>query len=332
MVKALWLKLSILFVTCASAAWADNVDTYAGLEFFGSTRINRAALERLINLRSDANAQRIEAAAARLQNHFEHDHVSANIEVVSVGADQLALVVDVPDPLSSIVTRRLNRPHRVRVTSEKPFLILADLHSRLDQLEQDGRPAREEWRDGYKFYSDEAANQMIEAIQQFLPSMRNELLDTVDCDPDPVRRAQSIELLEWAAEPNDTAMNMLAAFDDVDLHVRAECAKYFYARLDQLAEDFPYDALVQGLSRMLSRPTHQDRSKSLYCLLKLCQLHTQVVPLAKSLCERKVGDLSKQSILPTIKQPADKLLAIFATAPRYATPQDQPNQNQDSSF
>jgi hypothetical protein len=332
MVKALRLRLSILLVICSNAAWADNVGSYAGIEFLGSSRISRADLERLVNLKSDANSQRVNAAALRLQKHFEHEHLRASIEVVSVAADQLALVVDVPDPLSSIVTRRLNSPHHVRLTSEKPFLLLADLHSRLDQLEQEGRPAQEEWRDSYKFYSDEAANQTIEAIQKFLPTMRKELLETVDCDPDPIRRAQSIELLEWGPEPNDTAMNMLAAIDDVDLRVRVECAKYFYARLGLFADDFPYDALVEGLARMLSRPTHQDRSKSLYCLLKLCQVHKEVVPLAKSLCERRAGELSKQSILPTIKQPAETLLSIFATAQRYATPESKPDQTQDSSF
>lgn len=328
MIKALWVGISILFVICSCSVWAESSGSYVGLEFFGSTRVNRAELERMINLNSDANPQRINAAAERLHKHFEHNHLTANIEVVSAGAEQLALVVDVPDPLSSVVARRLNSPHHVRLSSEKPFLILDNLHNRLDQLDQEGRPAREEWRDGYKFYSDEAANQMVEAIQQFLPSMRKELLETVDSDPDPLRRAQSIELLEWAPEPNDTAADMLSAFDDVDLRVRVECAKFFYARLDLLSEDFPYEGLVQGLSRMLSRPSHQDRSKSLYCLLKLCLQHKEVLPLAKSLCERKVDEFAKQSILPTIKQPAEKLLALFSGSQRYASPQKEEKESQ----
>src|SRR5579883_1955772 len=109
MIKALRVGVPIILVFCLRAAWAEPVDSsYVGLEFFGSTRVNRAELERMINLKSDANPQRVNAAAERLHKYFEHTHVTANIEVVSAGAEQLALVVDVPDPLSSIVTRRLN--------------------------------------------------------------------------------------------------------------------------------------------------------------------------------------------------------------------------------
>src|SRR6516162_2483454 len=197
MEKVVRLTLCSLFFLALSSAWAETSDTYVGLEFFGSTRIDRQQLEKLINLKSNASAERVTAAQARLEKYFEHAHQKANIQVASVGANQLALVVDVPDPLSSVVTRRLNSPHHVRLASEAPLVLLANIHNRLSKLEQEGRPAQEQWREGFKFYSDEPVNQMIEEIQKFLPSMRSELLQVVDSDPDPLRRVQAIELFEW---------------------------------------------------------------------------------------------------------------------------------------
>jgi hypothetical protein len=332
MEKVFRMALCSILYLAASGAWAETTDTYVGLEFFGSTRIDRQQLEKLISLKGDASAARVSAAQARLEKYFERAHLKANIQVVSAGADELALVVDVPDPLSSVVTRRLNSPHHVRLASEMPLVLLTEIHNRLNQLEQEGRPAREQWREGYKFYSDEPVNQMIGEIQKFLPSVRLELLQMVDSDPDPLRRAQAIELLEWGPEPSDTASSMLAALDDADRQVRSECAKYLYARLNLLADDFPFDALTEGLARMLDRPAHQDRSNALHCLVKFCPLHKDVVPLAKSLSERRVAQLAKESILPTIKQPAETLLTLYAASARFASPQGKEPQSTDSGL
>jgi hypothetical protein len=263
-------------------------------------------------LHGNSSISRVAAQAERLKKYLERNKVAANVQVVSAGNNQIALVVDVKDPSLRLVTRRLNSPHRVFVSSEKPFLLLAELNNRLASLKAEGRPAREEWHDGYKYYSDEPVNQMIGEIQTFVPSMRGQLLEVADSEPDPARRLDAIELLGWCSETEDTALNLLPALDDADGRVRAECARYLYARLASLPDHFPFDGLLQGLARMLDRPSHQDRSNSLYCLLKLCQLKEDVLPMAKSLCQRRVTELSQESILPSIKDKAQTLAVIFA--------------------
>lgn len=314
MKKLLCIWLTFLIV-CATGAWSappESNPSYIGIELLNSNGVQRQELERLVNLKSDAGAARVAAAKTRLDKFFERSHIAANVEVVLAGNNQIALVVDVSDPLSSMMTRRLNSPHKVHIGSEKPFLILAEMHARLDRLKEEGRPAREEWREGYKFYSDEPVNQMIEEIQKFLPSLRKDLLEAVDCDPDPLRRTEAIELLEWCTvKTDDTSVNLLEALDDANLQVRMECARYFYSHINTLPPDFPYDALIEGLARMLDRPTYQDRSNALHCLLKLCQLKGDVVPLVKKQSEASLMHLSQQSILPTIKDRAARILQSF---------------------
>jgi hypothetical protein len=328
---SLGLALSLVS-TCSLALARDQPESYAGLELFAGNQVNRTAVERLINLKGDASAQRVAAAQTRLQKYFERSHQVANVQIVSVGEDQLALVIDLPDPLSSVVTRRLDSPRHVRLTSEKPFLLLGSIHDRLALLEQEGRPAREEWREGLRFYSDEPVNQMIEEIQKFLPSMTAELLTVVNSDPDPLKRAQAIELLAWGSEANDTAKKLLMALDDADLRVRSECTKYLYARLNLFNDNFPFPALLEGLAHMLERPSHQDRSKALFCLLKLYQLHPDLVPTGKSLTEERVAQISKESILPSIKDLAAKIQVIFAGAPSVSDSQSKGSPSEDSGL
>jgi hypothetical protein len=286
--------------------------TFLGVEVVGSRRFTRQEVEGLVNLKANASQERVAAAVKKLQQFFDSKHVWANVQLVAQPENRLAIVVDLTDAGGEPISRRLIGSHHVHTASEKPFILLGQLKERLEVLNTEGRPAREIWRDGLLFYSDEPANQMIEEMQKFLPAMKQELLDVVNSDPDAHRRTQSIELLSWYPGENDVPKSLLSALSDVDANVRLAGTRYLYPRLNSLGDDFPYDELLQGLASMLERPSHQDRSKSLYCLLKVCRARPETIPTAKNLCEKAVDALLHASILPSVKETSGQLEALFS--------------------
>jgi hypothetical protein len=142
--------------------------------------------------------------------------------------------------------------------------------------------------------------------------MREELLAVVESDPDATRRRKAIELLGWSGEVPYTANRLTDAFDDSDPKVRVAAIRYVFPRLSLLPEDYPYIRLVQAASRELNRPSHQDRSKALYVLLWLSKKNVLFVRDIKELDEARLKQLASDSILPTVKVPAQQLLAIIA--------------------
>ena len=120
----------------------------------------------------------------------------------------------------------------------------------------------------------------------------------------------------------------MPALDDADPEVRAEVARWMFSRLDTLPDNFPFDELAEAFSRELTRPSHQDRSKALYCLLAICGQHADLIPAIQEFNEERVKKLADTSVIPTIKDPAAKLLAVFSHAPEIrrqmaAPPADQ---------
>ncbi|MBI4534290.1 MAG: hypothetical protein HY711_10140, partial [Candidatus Melainabacteria bacterium] len=123
------------------------------------------------------------------------------------------------------------------------------------------------------------------------------------------------ELLNWAGATPDTSTQLIPALDDADHNVRASVARYLFPRLETLPDDFPFQDLLEALSRQLNRPSHQDRSKALYCLLALCKQHPDLTRAAKVFDEDRVKQLAQESTIPAIKEPAVELSRLFAKTP-----------------
>jgi hypothetical protein len=147
-----------------------------------------------------------------------------------------------------------------------------------------------------------------------VPTVEPELIAIIDSDPDPIRRANSVELLNWADDTTPCTTYLIGVIDDADSSVRIQADKYIYPRLNLLPETFPADKLAYAWSHQLIRPTHEDRSKALYCLTALIQKFPEATPLVKSLCLDKVNKLAADSIIDTINKPAADLASILNRA------------------
>ncbi len=311
--KRIFLALILIASLPRGVFAAEAGDVYKGLEYFGSSQLTTMELEKILALKPGANLAAIQKALDRLDKTLEGRHIPNNLEMVAGEPGSVFICVDILDSSNDTVpTRKLKNPRHVLVRSEKPFIVLDELAKRLEKLTDEGRTWSESYRDGAKVYSDEPANQCVAEIERFSPDMREELLAVVESDPDATRRKKAVELLGWSGNVPYTTNRLTDAFDDSDPKVRVAAIRYVFPRLSLLPEEYPYIRLIQAASRELNRPSHQDRSKALYVLLWLAKKNILFVRDIKELDEKRLKQLASDSVLPTVKVPAQQLLAIIA--------------------
>lgn len=321
------------FVLYANPAGAKDNSAYhyAGVEFYGSSQITRLELEKYLGLKSGASLGSVDLAVQRLSKKLDERHLGSSVKVISAPPDKVYVAVDISDSTTAATTpiRRLRYPGHIQVNSEKPFVLLSNIETRLEKLSDEGRTWSEVLKDGVKYYTDEPCNELVDQLLKQVPNMQEELLAVVDSDTDPNRRRQAVELLQWTPNATLVCARLIPALDDADADVRTTVARYMFSRLELLPEDFPYSTLVESFSRQLHRASHQDRTKSLFCLLALCGQHPQLIDSIKALNEERVKQLAANSVIPSIKEPADKLAHLFAQTPSAPPPPVAPGSGFD---
>lgn len=313
LVSAVCLSFVLCINSLPALSYNEN-GAYAGLEFYGSTQMSREEVERFLGLRNGASYKSVASGVQRLKRELKSRRMEANIQIVTGDGSDIYVSVDILGDETEMPSRILQDPHQVNFRSEEPVQLLEKLHQRLDFLEAQGRPASEEMRDGVKYYSDEPCNQLVKELIRHCEPMREELLYLIDHDPNAVRRNCAVELLSWAGEVPNTAMRLLPAVDDVDLTVRTQVTRYLFKSLPLLPDDFPYAEMVEVYSRDLSRPSHEDRSKSLYMLLALLKMHPELVRQVRSLDDKRIQQLKNRSVVPSIKLACAQFDRVFTRA------------------
>jgi len=313
--------LAVIFVSFPALAKTEfNPNTFAGIEFFGSSQLTRQEIEKMLALKPGASADSLERAVERLRMQLERRRLESIVDIVSSDSG-LFVTVDVFDSGEDAVSsRRLKFPRHVNVSSDKPFMFLQLLHDRLDALSEQGRPAQTVVKGGVLHYSDEPAEQIVEDICRFAPTMRDELVSVTVSDPDPVRRRNALELLNWYGDSDESAVYVMEAMDDSDPFVRSEAVRYLLPRLKERADNFPFDRLIELVSKQLRRSSHQDRKSALYLLLSFLRQRPEFISTAKDLDEARIKDIAESTQLAVIQKPALELLDIFRKPPRSTLP------------
>lgn len=295
---------------------------FGGIEFFGSSMISRLELEKDLGLRQGASLESTIKAADRLKSRLQRRNLDAAVDVVKDG-DNCYVTVDIIEPgATGIPVRKLDAPHTVYLTSDLPFNLLGQLFARIEELSQQGRPIGERVENGIKVFLDEPCNQYAKKLSEVVPLMRGELLQVINSDPDPNRRARAIECLSWDSRPVQDCLSLMPIIDDGAEEVRASVARYIFPRLSLLPDNFPIEGLIEGFSHQLSRPSHMDRSLALRCLEEIVRTHPFTGRAVQEAVADKVKQLESQTLLNSIKQPAEHLLYLTSHAP--AIPQPKP--------
>jgi hypothetical protein len=304
--------VSSLITSCPAPLEAASGRTYAGLEYYGSSQMTRAEVEKSLHLRPGSSENSVETNAENFRKKLEKMRLSANVQIVNVAPDKLYVVVDFEDALGAgIPVRVLKNPHHVKTKSEKPALLLEKLRSRIDRLNEEGREWTDSYPGGVRMFSDEPASQIVVEIRRFGPVMRDEWLEVVACDPDKRLRCDAIELLNWAPQPINTCAELIPAIDDSHYEVRASAAEFIFPRLEILPDDFPFDKLAMALVRQMKRHSHGDRIKSIAFITALVRIYPAMAVPFRRLCEEDLERFSKESQIPTLRQSADNLLVIL---------------------
>lgn len=307
------LSFSLFFNTLTAHGYNES-GAYAGLEFYGSPQMSREEVEKFLGLHSGSSYKSAVSGVARLKRELKARRMDANVQIVTGDGSDIYVSVDILGDENEMPCRILQEPHQVNFRSEEPVMLLQKLHERMDSLEAEGRPVSEEFRDGVKYYSDEPCNQIVRELIRHCEPMRDELIYLIDHDPNNVRRLCAAELLSWAGNVPDTAARLLPAVDDVDLKVRTTVTRYLFKSLPLLPDDFPFADMVDVYSRDLARPSHEDRSKSLYMLLAILKRRPELVRQVRSLDEKRIQQLKARSLVPSIKLACAQFDKVFTRA------------------
>ena len=310
----LWLALLVLL----PATWAAKDGSgFAGVEFLGSAQLSRLEIEKFLALKPGATAENAQKALVRLKAKLDFKHIKTNIDFVPGDNNNFFLVVDVVESglTNTLPTRKLANPHHVFLTNEKPFTLLEQLRVRQDKLIEEGRPTDETYSQGMKVFQDPPSQRIAEQEIKELAGQQRALLTLIATDPNPNRRAAAIELLNFTPEWLPSCVSLIAAIDDSDTQVRAAATKFIWARLANFPDDFPFQDLLEALSRQLCRPSYSDRSKSLACLIALCKRDSDSITAVKEFDQSKLKQISESTILPDIQVMATQLMKVAANPP-----------------
>ncbi len=311
-------SLAIIFsmLSVIPSLAADTGATYAGLEFLGSSLVSRVELEKTLRLKPGASFETTDKAVDRLKLELDKKSIKANVELIPDNGS-LYVAVDVVETgfNNTNTNRKLENPHHIGTPNEKPFELLEELKERLAKLSDEGRPSAETYEQGIRCFTDVASGRIAELIIKEIQGETPYMMQILAHDPNGLRRAEAAELLNWTPSSVRNCFDLIPALDDSDARVRMATAKYIWARVNLLPDDFPFDALLEGLSRQLTRPTHHDRVRAMAALLALAKRDSDSITGIKTFDETKLKEIADNSVIPSVQNIAKQLLQISANPP-----------------
>lgn len=314
---SLFVALTSFLLLSASSAFEgkDSYGTFGELEYMGSSLMTRAELEKMLHLAPGAKYASMEKACERVKKSLNDRRIITDTDIVDGGSDALFVVVDISEPGKIVPTRPLSDPRYIKVPTEKPNLVLGELRARLTQLTYDGRSFKETYQSGFKHYSDAVADEKIRELISYgrVPELRDAWLNIVQSDPNPDRRVDAIELLNWSGNFPETILKIMPALDDVNKDVRVAVAKFIYPRLDLLPYDFPHGKLTAAFCRQIRRPSHGDRLRAMACLSVLLRDKPEMVPPTRDVAQDQIDLISQRTRIPPLKQLTENVKLLLSS-------------------
>ncbi len=314
---SLLVALTSFAILCGSQAVnaKDSYGTFGELEYMGSSLMTRAELEKMLHLSPGAKYASMEKACERVKKSLNDRRIITETDIVDGGSDALFVVVDISEPGKIVTTRPLSDPRYIKVPTEKPNLVLGELRDRLTQLTYDGRSFKETYPNGFKQYSDAVAEEKTKELKSYgrVPELRDAWLNIVQSDPNPERRVDAIELLNWSGNFPETIAKIMPALDDVNKEVRVAVAKFIYPRLELLPYDFPHGKLTAAFCRQIRRPSHGDRLRAMACLSVLLRDKPEMVPPTREVAQDQINLIAERTRIPPLKELTERVKFLLSS-------------------
>lgn len=277
----------------------------------------------MLALKPSASLESADKALLRFRQKMEERHIPINMELVPGDEGEFYIAVDVVEfgLSNTLATRKLKYPRHIPIPNERPFSLLQELHDRQSKLIDTDRSTDDFYEEGMLFFKDPASNRMAEQEIKELAGQQGHVLAVVASDPNPKRRADAIELLNWTPDFRRNCLELIGAIDDADSGVRGAATKYIWARLGILPDDFPFQSLVEALTRQIRRPSHTDRQKAMACMVALARRDPDSIRGIKVFAEDKLKEIEANTVVPGVREMARQLLVACANPP---PPKPQP--------
>jgi RNAse (barnase) inhibitor barstar len=185
----------------------------------------------------------------------------------------------------------------------------AELQVLWDQLFEEGKPPAEIVTEDYLDFRHDRMQQLAAKIRRVAGEHRELLVAALREDARSSVRADAASLLNWAGHPEQSIREVYSLVNDPDGTTRNNLTRFMLHFLDRVEAPETRQAIIEAMAWQLRRPSHADRNKSLYALLRLVEKNPADLTAVMAAAGDSIRLISKQSILSNVRDPAQQLLA-----------------------
>ncbi len=186
--------------------------------------------------------------------------------------------------------------------------------ARMDQLRSEGfesgKPAPELDTEGFLDFDDAELHALALELRELVPPHRLALIDVVLLDADAEKRGTAATLLNWGGDVADSIARIHSAASDPSSHVRNNATRFMLHYMDRVESPEVRAELIGELARQLERPSHGDRNKACYGLLRLLEAWPDDARLVAQEAGDALRTIARDSILSNVREPAEQILAL----------------------
>jgi len=185
------------------------------------------------------------------------------------------------------------------------------LQKRMWALFEQGVAPKESVTNGYLNYDDKEMSHYVLRLNKLVPNYRENLLDVLKNDKNIEKRGKAATLLNWASDTNDSINEIYVLLDDPSSLVRNNITRFMLHYFSQIKQNIKKYSIINSLALQLERPSHGDRNKAIYGLLKIAKSDASLIPKIKEHAIKEISHIAKHSILSNVRDPAIELSKLI---------------------
>ena len=308
------LKFIFVFLIVASTATAGEWK-WVGFEVMGQKSVERSEILKNIPLKVGDNYEedfkQWEAWCSTIQEEFNFFYIGCSsvrysdfkayfvIDVVENGEEQRIQFREAPN-------------EEVELASPTVLKLYDDLYERFWKLFEMGTPPIESKENGYLDFSDGEMHGIVLKLIEIVPQYRENILRVLESDRNAQKRMTAANLLNWTVNDLEkTIATVHSLLNDPISGVRNNISRFILPFVENVQSKEVRGAIIDSLIIQLNRPTHADRNKAIYSLLKISEVFPEELLYIKEKGKNLIEYLALNSILSNVRSPAQALLEQF---------------------
>ena len=297
------------------AVQAQQQMTWGETEVIGLKRLKREQITSLLPIKVGEVADQKEKEMLKWCEPLRKLPVLAVSCNGAVVGTKLYYVVEILEDTESDAILQASRSPRAsgRVSPDARKLLAMREH-RVQEVIADGYMPGEQITPSGILVSDDPELRAFDAqLRDFAMGQQDKLIAMV-LDANHPERRDAISMLQWAGNPAFSIAAIQGRLLDPDTEVRNFTARFILTFIERLRDSEVAESLALTLTKVLTLPSHADRTKALAILSPLYTLHPEIRPTLRLEASEPLAKIARESVLPGVGGEARGLLAAIGGA------------------